>query len=73
MNDMLQHCKTLNEAFPIIDFTAKELFANINGAIIIYQAETKQFETINQWGDEQALPLTFTSDDAGRYVAAIIL
>lgn len=62
MNELLQSCKNLNEAYDIILFTAKNLFEGFDGALTILNELTQCLEIKKQWGEEIILP-SFAIDD----------
>lgn len=63
MNVMLQNCQESNEAYEIIQFTAKELFSRFNGCLAILNSSTNTLEIVKQWGDSQNVKSIFKSSD----------
>ena len=53
LNEMLQTCATLQEAYPIIVFIAKSLFVDFEGAFVMAKKAARDFEIIDQWGKEK--------------------
>ncbi len=62
MNDLLQTCNRLSEAYSIIIFTAKSLFADFQGGLVISDQTTKTLKKIDEWGDEPVLKSEFSTD-----------
>lgn len=63
MNDLLQTSKELVDSYDIMTFTAKKLFADFNGGIILCNPVTKKLETLNQWGKNPVLKAQISHDD----------
>lgn len=63
MNSMLQTCQDSKEAYSIIIFTAKELFANYSGGLAILNVLSNNLEMIDQWGKNKILKSTFNVSD----------
>jgi diguanylate cyclase (GGDEF)-like protein len=51
MNDTLQTCQQLEEAYPIINLTAEELFPDLSGGLSMRHTNTHEMETVEQWGN----------------------
>lgn len=63
MNESLQTCKELNEAYMVISHSATELFPYLSGGLIIGDTETHQFETMTQWGHDKNLKSRMVVND----------
>jgi len=63
MNEMLQICQELNEAYSIINHTAVELFPSLSGGLIKLDAATQNLETIKQWGEQLIIKKYFMAKD----------
>lgn len=63
MNDRLQTCQSSAEAYNIIAHTAKELFPDMSGGLVIRHAGSNEMETVQKWGDVQCLKQSFSIDD----------
>jgi len=63
MNDLLQACKTKEEAYQVIELIAGELFTGQNGGLAILHASGKYLETFARWGDEPLLESIFSLED----------
>lgn len=63
MNDRLQTCQNSTEAYEIIAHTAKELFPNLSGGLVIRHHDSNEMETVQTWGDVQCLKQSFSIDD----------
>jgi len=50
LSDMLQSCRTINEAYPIVAEKAAALFPMANGAFFLASAESRNFERVSVWG-----------------------
>jgi diguanylate cyclase (GGDEF)-like protein/PAS domain S-box-containing protein len=63
LNNMLQICLTLEEAYPRINIIAQDLFKGLSGGLSIYNKLNQNMETVLQWGDDQLLQAFFLSTD----------
>lgn len=63
MNDMLQICQDLNEAYKIISNKAEGLFPSFSGALVTYEKSNNSLKTIKQWGDQLLLKKYFSPED----------
>lgn len=51
LNDMLQTCQTLDEAYRVIEITVRELFGVRGGALMIMDSGRHYLETVVRWGE----------------------
>lgn len=63
MNDLLQACKTLEEAYQVIGISGEDLFCGQNGGLAILHDSGQFLETTTFWGIEQILESVFTLED----------
>lgn len=63
MNDLLQSCVTLEEAYQVINLTAGELFPGQSGCLAILHARDEPFAVVARWGTEAIMEATFSLDD----------
>jgi diguanylate cyclase (GGDEF)-like protein/PAS domain S-box-containing protein len=63
MNDLLQSCKTLEEAYQVIGISGKDLFKGQNGGLAILHDSGQFLETTSFWGNQQLLESVFTLED----------
>ncbi len=63
MSELLQACKSSNEAYLIIGNSAKTLFQHLSGGLVIFDKSTQQLETMIQWGSRKILKKNFSMDD----------
>jgi diguanylate cyclase (GGDEF)-like protein/PAS domain S-box-containing protein len=63
MNDLLQACKTQEEAYQVIALTAGELFTGQSGGLAILHDSGQYLETFARWGDEPLLESVFSLED----------
>jgi diguanylate cyclase (GGDEF)-like protein/PAS domain S-box-containing protein len=63
MNEMLQACKTQDEAYQVIALAASELFPGQSGGLAILHDSGKYLETFARWGDEPLLESIFSLED----------
>jgi diguanylate cyclase (GGDEF)-like protein len=61
MNDMLQACQEVKEAFAVIQITAKELFTELSGGLFILNPGNNELEIAAHWGDENTLQAGFSA------------
>ena len=63
MNDLLQSCVTLAEAYQVVTLTAEEIFSGHNGCLAILNAKDQLFVVEARWGTEAIMEPTFSLDD----------
>jgi diguanylate cyclase (GGDEF)-like protein/PAS domain S-box-containing protein len=63
MNDLLQACKTQEEAYQVIALAAGEVFTDLSGGLAILHASGQYLETFARWGDEPLLEPVFSLED----------
>ncbi|MBW6472574.1 MAG: diguanylate cyclase [Anaerolineaceae bacterium] len=63
MNDLLQSCKTLEEAYQVIGMSSTDLFNGQNGGLAILHDSGQYLETTSVWGNEKILESVFKLDD----------
>lgn len=63
MNDLLQTCKTLGEAYQVIVLTGGKLFLGQNGGLAIFHTSGQYLETVAWWGSELLLEPVFSLQD----------
>ena len=63
MNDLLQACKTQEEAYQVIALAVGELFAGQSGGLAILHDSGQYLETFARWGDEPLLESVFSLED----------
>lgn len=63
MNDLLQACKTQEEAFHVISMAVGELFTGYSGGLAIMHDSGHFLETFASWGNEPLLESIFQLDD----------
>jgi diguanylate cyclase (GGDEF)-like protein/PAS domain S-box-containing protein len=63
MNDLLQACKTQDEAYQVISLAVGELFIGQNGGLAILHPSGLYLETLAHWGDEAVLECIFSLED----------
>jgi diguanylate cyclase (GGDEF)-like protein/PAS domain S-box-containing protein len=63
MHDLLQTCKTREEAYQVIALAAGELFAGQSGGLAVWHASGHYLETVARWGREPLLESVFPLDD----------
>lgn len=63
MNDLLQTCKTLAEAYQVIALAAGELFPGQGGGLAIWHTSGQYLETVAWWGNEPLLETEFSLED----------
>jgi len=63
MNDLLQSCKTLTEAYQVIGMSGEELFNGQKGGLAILHDSGQFLETTSFWGNEQILESVFALED----------
>ena len=63
LNDLLQSCTTLAEAYQVVAHVAIELFAGQSGCLAILSDPDRNLETVARWGDKTILKSSFLLDD----------
>ena len=63
MNDLLQACKTLEEAFKVIGMACKDLFSDHSGGMAVLHDSGQFLETLTRWGDNPILEDVFALED----------
>ena len=63
MNDLLQACKSKEEAYHVIGLAIGEIFPGQSGGLDILHDSGNYLETFAQWGDEQFLKPIFSLED----------
>jgi len=63
MNDLLQACKTKEEAYQVISMACEELFDGQNGGMAVLHESGHFLETFARWGDEPLLENVFALED----------
>jgi diguanylate cyclase (GGDEF)-like protein/PAS domain S-box-containing protein len=63
MNDLLQACKTLEEAFKVIGMACEELFSGQSGGMAVLHDSGKFLETFTRWGKKPLLEDVFALED----------
>ena len=63
MNDLLQACKTQEEAFQVVSLAVGALFPSQSGGLAILHDSGHFLETFASWGDEPILESIFQLDD----------
>ena len=63
MNDLLQACKTQEEAFQVISLAVGDLFTGQSGGLAILHDSGHFLETFASWGDEPIMESIFQLDD----------
>jgi diguanylate cyclase (GGDEF)-like protein/PAS domain S-box-containing protein len=63
MYDLLQSCKTLEEAYQVIGISGKDLFNGQNGGLAILHDSGQFLETTSFWGNQQMLESVFALED----------
>lgn len=63
MNDLIQTCKTQEEAYQVIALTMGELFSGQQGCVAIFHASGQYLETVARWGNETLVETIFALED----------
>jgi len=63
LNDLLQSCITLSEAYQVITLTAGELFPEQSGCLAILDSKDQQFGVVACWGKEFTTDSAFSLED----------
>jgi diguanylate cyclase (GGDEF)-like protein/PAS domain S-box-containing protein len=53
MNDFLQSCQTVDEAYDVFTLIAEHLFPDHTGALYCFSSDHERLERVAQWGAEQ--------------------
>jgi diguanylate cyclase (GGDEF)-like protein/PAS domain S-box-containing protein len=62
MNDFLQSCQTVAEAYEVFTLIAEHLFSNQIGALYIFSSDRQYLECVAHWGQEQPWVPTMPPD-----------
>jgi diguanylate cyclase (GGDEF)-like protein/PAS domain S-box-containing protein len=62
MNDFLQSCQTVSEAYEVFALIAEHLFTDHIGALYCFKADHERLERVVQWGAEQIWAPTINLD-----------
>ncbi|WP_454785359.1 diguanylate cyclase [Legionella sp. WA2024007413] len=63
INEKLQMCQNISEAYSLINETVDELFTGWRGGIVIADPTSGELKTVTEWGDKKTLKLSFHSDE----------
>ncbi len=63
MNDLLQACKTQNEAYQVVELACSELFDGQSGGLAILSDSGQFLEAFARWGNEPLLKPVFALED----------
>lgn len=63
MNNELQICQNIKEAYTIISDVAQDLFTGLNGGIMVTDEKTESMSTITQWGSIKIIKEKFPLND----------
>lgn len=63
MNDLLQACKTLEEAFKVIGMACEDLFSGYSGGMAVLHDSGQFLETLTRWGNKPLLEDVFALED----------
>jgi diguanylate cyclase (GGDEF)-like protein/PAS domain S-box-containing protein len=63
MNDLLQACKTKEEAYQVIALAVGELFIGLGGGLAILHDSGQYLETLARWGVDSLLESVFPLED----------
>ncbi len=63
LNDLLQSCVTVAEAYRVITIMAGELFPGQNGCLAVLDPTDRQLEVVAHWGRETVIGSAFSLDD----------
>ncbi len=63
MNDLLQACKTLGEAFKVIGMACEDLFSGYSGGMAVLHDSGQFLETLTKWGPNPLLEDVFALED----------
>lgn len=63
MNDLLQACSTLDEAYKVVGLSVGELFQGLGGGLAILNDSGQYLETLAQWGGELSMEPIFSLHD----------
>jgi len=62
MNEMLQTCVDLQEAYTVISIAAKKIFTSLSGGIAMIDESENELKTVAQWGKQQTLLPFFSTE-----------
>ena len=63
MDDLLQSCTTVAEAYQVIAIVSRDLFSGQNGALAILHPQGQQMETVARWGNDEIIESDFMLKD----------
>src|SRR5688572_29597247 len=63
MNDLLQSCVTLPEAYRVITLSAGDLFPGQNGCLAVFNGRDRPLETVACWGPEMLMEPSFSLEN----------
>lgn len=63
MNDLLQACKSLEEAFKVIGLACEDLFNGYSGGMAVLHDSGQFLETLTRWGNKPLLEDVFALED----------
>jgi diguanylate cyclase (GGDEF)-like protein/PAS domain S-box-containing protein len=63
MNDLLQSCVTLPEAYRVITLSAGDLFPGQNGCLAVFNGRDGPLETVACWGPEMLMEPSFSLEN----------
>ena len=63
LNDLLQSCMTMAEAYQVITLIAADLFSGYNGCLAILHSGDQHFEVVARWGTEMIIESMFSLED----------
>ncbi len=63
MNDLLQSCTNVTEAYQVIAIIARDLFSGQNGGLAVLVPLSQQMETVATWGDKAIIKMAFPLKD----------
>jgi len=63
MNDLLQACKSVDEAFRVIGMACEDLFSGQSGGMAVLHDSGQFLETFTRWGDTPLLEDIFALED----------
>jgi diguanylate cyclase (GGDEF)-like protein len=63
MNDLLQACKSQEEAYQVIAMAVGEMFTGLDGGLAILHESGQYLETFSTWGKGPFMKLVFSMDD----------
>jgi diguanylate cyclase (GGDEF)-like protein/PAS domain S-box-containing protein len=63
MDDLLQSCTSVAEAFQVISIMARDLFSSQNGSLAILNTHSQLLETVARWGEAPVIASEFLLKD----------